>query len=289
MTKFHVGDKVVPINKTFSPKLYGGLSKSNMWKIAQEKDQNFLYVVRTCADGSYVCSDTQESTGDYFNESDLIPYVRTTKNQRITALEEKVKYLESVVDSLTHKKWTEDDLNEIEAQTLTNNQKRAAIIEKAKKFVETYSKVGKSDYNGNGEGNDFYRTWYFVVEFFIKENKVTCVATRTNEKGHRVTVDKHTSVGRAKCAPSDVFNEHIGKAIALGRALGLDVSEFEQAVQPDEVVVGMEALVKGMISDYTTTVCKSDEGLKKNENSLGFIKSNPWFFKRITNDTDAVY
>ena len=214
---------------------------------------------------------------------------KPTKNQRITALEEKVKYLESVVDSLTHKKWTEDDLNEIEAQTLTNNQKRAAIIEKAKKFVETYSKVGKSDYNGNGEGNDFYRTWYFVVEFFIKENKVTCVATRTNEKGHRVTVDKHTSVGRAKCAPSDVFNEHIGKAIALGRALGLDVSEFEQAVQPDEVVVGMEALVKGMISDYTTTVCKSDEGLKKNENSLGFIKSNPWFFKRITNDTDAVY
>lgn len=35
-----------------------------------------------------------------------------------------------------------------------------------------------------------------------------------------------------------MFNEHIGKAIALGRALGLDVSEFENAVQPSHYAVG---------------------------------------------------
>lgn len=46
--------------------------------------------------------------------------------------------------------------------------------------------------------------------------------------------------GIAKCNPNDVFNEHIGKAIALGRALGLDVSEFEQAVQPTKVLAGMQ-------------------------------------------------
>jgi hypothetical protein len=45
--------------------------------------------------------------------------------------------------------------------------------------------------------------------------------------------------GIAKCAPGDVFNSHIGRAIALRRALGLDVpTEYTKAPQPTEPRVG---------------------------------------------------
>src|SRR5690606_23223541 len=45
--------------------------------------------------------------------------------------------------------------------------------------------------------------------------------------------------GIAKCAPGDCFNVWIGKAIALRRALGLEVpTEYLNAPQPTEVRVG---------------------------------------------------
>lgn len=50
--------------------------------------------------------------------------------------------------------------------------------------------------------------------------------------------------GNAKCAPDECFNVHIGKAIALRRALGLEVpDEYIRAPQPTEVRVG--DVVKG--------------------------------------------
>ena len=57
------------------------------------------------------------------------------------------------------------------------------------------------------------------VLFTINADKRTVVASiRYNENPQDVYKQ-----GRAKCAPNDVFNEHIGKAIALRRALGLEV------------------------------------------------------------------
>ncbi|MCA0117385.1 hypothetical protein LCD32_00040, partial [Bacillus sp. RSS_NA_20] len=45
--------------------------------------------------------------------------------------------------------------------------------------------------------------------------------------------------GISKCAPNDCFNAHIGKAIALRRALGLEVpSEYLNVPQPTDVRVG---------------------------------------------------
>lgn len=45
--------------------------------------------------------------------------------------------------------------------------------------------------------------------------------------------------GIAKCAPDDCFNVHIGKAVALRRALGLEVPvEYLSTPQPTEVRVG---------------------------------------------------
>ena len=75
--KFKVGDKVVPVDKT----VWGDLSQSGSWKKAQAKNQPFLFVnvVGYVRQGGeivpYLCSDIIKQSGDYFNESDLIPYV----------------------------------------------------------------------------------------------------------------------------------------------------------------------------------------------------------------------
>lgn len=75
-----------------------------------------------------------------------------------------------------------------------------------------------------------------AVDFVVNADKRTVVAIinwmRRNEE---------ISKGRAKCAPGDVFNEHIGKAIALRRALGLEVPvEYftVEARDSDDLAVG---------------------------------------------------
>ena len=53
--------------------------------------------------------------------------------------------------------------------------------------------------------------------------------------------------GKAKCAQGDTFNVHIGKAIALRRALGLPVpSEYTNAPQPTEPKVGDVVHITGL-------------------------------------------
>jgi hypothetical protein len=75
------------------------------------------------------------------------------------------------------------------------------------------------------------------AEFIVNREKRTIVcllrAQRYDGKG------KVVSRGIAKCAPDDCFNVHIGKAIALRRALGLPVPvKYLNAPQPTEVRVG---------------------------------------------------
>lgn len=125
------------------------------------------------------------------------------------------------------------------------NQLRAEIIEKAKRFVEKH-----------GEG----------FAFDGEEN----VIVATNLK--KTINDKYVAlIGLSQCNPSDVFNEHIGKAIALGRALGLDVSEFEQAVQPSEHVIGH--------------VVVREDGYEQEVKQLSYNRD----LYRIINDTNAIY
>lgn len=153
-------------------------------------------------------------------------------------------------------------------EPLTPNQQRAAIIEKAKKFIEE-----------KGKGFDFS----------INQNKRIIAFNIYTEKA-----------GFAKCNPSDVFNEHIGKAIALGRALGLDVSEFEQAVQPSHYAVGQIG-INSLGTSYPFKVIKIGKGevFKKHfepyTNSAGDT-TKPLNFEdenykalKIINDTNAKY
>ncbi|MCY9532949.1 hypothetical protein M5X04_26935 [Paenibacillus alvei] len=72
-------------------------------------------------------------------------------------------------------------------------------------------------------------------EFIVDRNKRTVVALI------RKSYDKEQVElrGIAKCAPNDVFNVHIGKAIAVRRALGLEIpQEYVSAPQPTEPQVG---------------------------------------------------
>ncbi|WP_312128681.1 hypothetical protein [Lysinibacillus capsici] len=181
----------------------------------------------------------------------------------------------------------------IESKPLTPNQQRAAIIEKAKKFVDEAINQGKDGSPMSELGNETYQYKFFGVEFDVNDSEVKATVYQNNNRDKRMKQEPlHVSV--AKCSPNDVFNEHIGKAIALGRALGLDVSEFEQAVQPNEVV-------PGHIIVWNESPDEPHEVVTKNGDWFDFIylKDNKRYnnheyceierFTTILNDTNAKY
>jgi predicted nucleic acid-binding Zn-ribbon protein len=71
MSKFQVGQKVVPVSKS----VWGQLNESTVWKEAQ--GQGFMFINGfDHEENAYVCgSENSELDGDFFLESDLIPYV----------------------------------------------------------------------------------------------------------------------------------------------------------------------------------------------------------------------
>ncbi|MDQ0168740.1 hypothetical protein [Paenibacillus tundrae] len=118
-------------------------------------------------------------------------------------------------------------------------KKRDDIVKRAKEDVADLRK-----FEGTKIPNDFVNFWPHVgkstdylpmhtVEYVVNRDKRTVVAVI------RCTADGHITRGIAKCAPGDVFNVWIGKAIALRRALGLEIpEEYVSAPQPTEVRVG---------------------------------------------------
>lgn len=168
---------------------------------------------------------------------------------------ETVDVYEVIKDGLNHKISMVDET----IKPLTPNQQRAAIIEKSKKFVEDNKTeiTGKALYGKHKGTVHTWRDIYVVanklwkhactVEFVVDSEKRTIIALMLG-----VDTNNIYEAATAKCSPSDVFNEHIGKAIALGRALGIDVSEFEEAVKPNKVVSGMK--IKSTI-DWPEAYC----------------------------------
>lgn len=111
-------------------------------------------------------------------------------------------------------------------------QQRDAIVEQAKKDVTELAR----DFFGVKK----YQVGMYMcdVDFVVNMKKRTVVALMA----HRVKGESDRNImsrGIAKCAPTDCFNAHVGKAIALRRALGLEVpAEYLNAPQPTEVRVG---------------------------------------------------
>lgn len=72
------------------------------------------------------------------------------------------------------------------------------------------------------------------ADFIVNREKRTVVYLLRG-----INTNKARAKGIAKCAPEDVFNADIGKAIALRRALGLTLpSEYTDAPKPEGVAVG---------------------------------------------------
>ncbi|GEM_PF-1081000 len=172
------------------------------------------------------------------------------------------------------------------------NQQRAAIIEKAEKFV--WDNLKGQHYTFPCCVISFSNTQGFIarhdIEFIVNTDKRTIVALILDGDYNNRVCQR----GIAKCNPSDVFNEHIGKAIALGRALGLDVSEFEQAVQPTEFVseqiitfesdlAGEEKGTKLKIMSIEDSTLWFDDGFD------GYDLCDEDWKPKIVNDTNANY
>lgn len=110
-------------------------------------------------------------------------------------------------------------------------EKRDRIVEQAKENIDGLK--GEKHY-------EVQEPWRLIgpslcyAKFLVNKDKSTVVALL---KG--INTKKIYKRGIAKCNPSDCFNVHIGKAIALRRALGVEVpDEYIHAPQPTEVRVG---------------------------------------------------
>ncbi len=125
----------------------------------------------------------------------------------------------------------------------TSQEKRDRIVEQAKKdikelreyinmanFIGEAYRVKSTQIINNENGLDAACN----VEFIVNKKKRTVVALMRGVKSKTLYVR-----GIAKAHPNDCFNVHIGKVIALRRALGLEVpDEYLNAPQPTEVRVG---------------------------------------------------
>lgn len=102
----------------------------------------------------------------------------------------------------------------------TAQERRDEIVEQAKADVERLR-----------TNNRLWRTFDITFDINRESRTVEAVAKKPNSRT--------AFYGTAICAPDDCFNIHIGEAIALHRALGLEVpDEYLNAPQPTEVRVG---------------------------------------------------
>lgn len=195
-------------------------------------------------------------------EYEVIIEAKPSKSERISLLESQVAELQAKVEALEKPKETTVNNVTITSPTINSyddlarlldrmpkmpspNEQRKAVIKRAKAFVKDT-----------------------INEYQLSDSEITFVV---DDKKRSVSVTlSHLFSGLAitkaiaKCAPDDVFNADIGKAIALGRALGLDVSEFENAVKPTELVVG-HVITKVNGPNGLGRICKVENGKAYND------------------------
>ncbi|AHM66887.1 hypothetical protein PPSQR21_032480 [Paenibacillus polymyxa SQR-21] len=149
---------------------------------------------------------------------------------RLDALTERMDALEAKVDAayttqLTTeadpeavlkavRKFSEGLKRSVSDALKTPQQRRDEIVERAKADVKELAREDGKYLVPTSFGNNYVTN----VEFIVNRDKRKVTAILRGAASNKVR-----AVGRAKCAPNDVFNAHIGKAISLRRALGLDV------------------------------------------------------------------
>ncbi|MEC1177648.1 hypothetical protein P9B03_04055 [Metasolibacillus meyeri] len=118
------------------------------------------------------------------------------------------------------------------------NVLRAEAIEKAKKLVKRFEKS--------------------LIHFVITDRKV--IAIEQYKDG------SIKGFAHAKCHPDNVFNLDLGKAIAVGRLKKLDVTEFENAIQPDGWVVGQIVTVEKDRAEHREFIYRVDSVTEQSSN-----------------------
>lgn len=137
----------------------------------------------------------------------------------------------------------------------SDQQRRDIIVARAKVDIEALYATGlgyRHDFIVNAEKRTVVALLKSFAEGYIRER------------------------GIAKCAPDDCFNSHIGKAIALRRALGLEVpAEFLNVPQPTEVRAG--DVVRGRqangVEFYEETIQNIKDGAYYYDDGFDFINN----------------
>lgn len=279
MTQLKVGDKVRIISTDAA---LCGFSIGDKDEITKSKH-----------DGSKTSGrHTFEVDGRGFCDAEHIELVspKPTKNQRITTLEQKVEAMQAEIDTLkaTQKTPVTTIADAIKRYSEhTPNEQRKAIIDEAKAFVEaTLAEVDEQMGWQTTKIRTYKEYGRLRIEFIVNAEERTVVALA--RLGNIPNLEDVLGKGIAKCAPGDVFNADIGKAIALGRALGLDVSKFEKAVQPSEVVTGMHVDTYYIGSDEKNETCPTFVTHVLNGMPAFDNGTHSSVFK-ITDDTEAQY
>lgn len=176
---------------------------------------------------------------------------------------------------------------EIPSIVKSPNHQRAELIQRAREFVEEQKYHAPGNITGRKGYSFKSNCCYFCDAKFIVNAKKRTVVCLLHDQMDELIITK----GIAKCMPGGVFNEWIGKAIALAKALKIDIpQEFIDAVRPDEVVVGMKVEWTGSECHYPGFTKEiKPPGIYKNTGPECAIDSIFALNATILDDTNAEY
>lgn len=286
MTKFKVGDKVRVIDvsaiKYGSKYFYDGM----ITEVTNMDDDGYIYLRTKFGRGRQMFIYKSEFHAVEIVKEGVIKLAEdrrlTDALTRISELESKVKALENVIADKD-----KPTLDKLLAERKTPNHRRADVIKRARTYIEEL-RTKRGNYRVEYEQfvlkeKEFWHPGQYAtcgVEFVIDAEKRTVVALLRGE----LSKDLYAR-GIAKCAPGDVFNAVIGKAIALGRALGVNIpDEFTDAPQPTEKTVGMK-----VIHPRHGVLRLVRQGGYVAGGNLAIFNSNAAEIATIIDDTDADY
>lgn len=184
-------------------------------------------------------------------------------------------------------------LNEIKKEETKLKNPRYLIIEEAKAFIEKYRSVRTGE-SSHSVGNKTAKQHFYEVEFTKKGNNTTALIYHL-DLGVKRQSNIPNRVGKSVLHKDDTYNKYIGEAIALGRALDINVDKFIKADNPTDYVVG-QVVRGGELNGYykpskTFTLTCKDNSVKESF----FYKENPSDFiftyqiGKILDDTNADY